>query len=55
MIEEERQEIEMAQMRLKQTMIALCTFLEDKYLEQVKEIVMERDPNLHYDIEIDML
>ena len=39
--------------KLKNIMIAICSFLEEKYQKRVHELTMERDPNLHYDIELE--
>ena len=36
-------------------MITICSFLEENYCDQVKKIVMERDHQLHYDIDVDLL
>lgn len=36
-------------------MIIICSYLEDKYQEQVKKIVMEKEVKIHYDIEIDLV
>ena len=36
-------------------MITICSYLEDKYQEQVKRIVMEKETQIHFDVEIDLL
>ena len=36
-------------------MISICTFLEEKYCDLIKKIVLEREENLHYDANIDLL
>lgn len=36
-------------------MIKICSYLEDKYIEEMKKIIMDRDPNLHYDIDLEYL
>ena len=41
--------------KLKNIMIAICSFLEEKYSEEVHKLTLERDPNLHYDIDLDLL
>jgi len=40
---------------MKKIMISICTFLEDKYKDTITKMTLERDPNLHYDINIDLL
>ena len=52
---DQQQRMQEEQDRLKQLMITICTYLEEKYQEQVKKIVMERDPELHYDVNVDLL
>jgi|LauGreDrversion4_2_1035121.scaffolds.fasta_scaffold76431_1 hypothetical protein len=34
-------------------MIGICTFMEEKYKEHVNRIILERDPNIHYDINLE--
>jgi hypothetical protein len=41
--------------KLKTIMIGICTFLESKYMETIHKISLERDPNLYYDIALDLL
>ena len=51
----QQQKMQEDQDRLKQLMITICSYLEDKYQDTVKKIVMERDPQLHYDVDVDLL
>ena len=39
--------------KLKAVMIGICSFLEADYREIVYKITLERDPNLHYDIDLE--
>lgn len=39
--------------RMKELMIRICSYLEDRYLESIKKIILEREPNLHYDIDLE--
>jgi hypothetical protein len=50
MFEAERAAEENEKEKMKQIMISICTFLEAKYLDEIKTVTMARDPNLHYDI-----
>lgn len=40
-------------MRMKELMIKICSYLEEKYLDDMKKIITEKDPNLHYDIDLE--
>lgn len=39
--------------KLKGIMIGICSFLESEYRDLVYKITLERDPNLHYDIDLE--
>lgn len=41
--------------KLKGIMISICSFLESEYRDFIYKITLERDPNLHYDIDLDLL
>lgn len=49
MIMQEEEEKE----KLKSIMIGICSFLEQEYREIVYKITLERDVNLHYDIDLE--
>ena len=51
LLEQEEEEKE----KLKAIMIGICSFLEAEYHEIVYKITLERDPMLHYDIDLDLL
>ena len=40
-------------MRMKELMIKICSYLEERYLEDMKKVIMDRDPNLHYDVDLE--
>lgn len=42
-------------LRMKELMIKICSYLEERYMEDMKKIIMERDPNLHYDIDLEYI
>jgi|688.fasta_scaffold1527125_1 hypothetical protein len=50
MFEAQRVAEEQEKEKMKQIMISICTFLEEKYTEEIKNVTLARDPNLHYDI-----
>ena len=39
--------------KLKGIMIGICSFLEAEYRNLVYKITLERDANLHYDIDLE--
>jgi len=40
-------------MRMKEVMIRICTYLEDRYLKEVTAVCDETDDSLHYDIQLE--
>ena len=53
MIEAERLIEEQEKEQMRQIMISICTFLEEKYLEEIKNVCLARDENFHYDIKFE--
>jgi hypothetical protein len=38
---------------MKDLMIKICSYLEFRYLDNMKNVIMEREPNLHYDVDLE--
>ena len=54
-LRQQEQEQEAEREKLKRIMIAICTFIEERYSEQVTKILLERAVEGHYDLHLDLL
>jgi hypothetical protein len=38
---------------MKEIMIKICGYMEEKYMDEITKIIYEKDPQLHYDINLE--